>query len=103
MIFKKENSEETNLTLNQKIKSWINQKLASVIFTILLINLIYLTVSSTAKVINKLSGKDYQNDCDSFKYKCLNITSAISLALYSVFILSPKIKTLTDRIEIFKH
>ena len=77
------------LTFGQKIKAWITGKVASVIFGITTISMIYFIVNSIAKTINAIKRNEQATDCDAFKYKVLNFTNICALMILACFTLPP--------------
>ena len=85
-----------------KIKTWVNGKIASIIFGITIVSTVYFVVSSVAKTINAISNNRQINDCDSFKYKVLNIVSIICLIFLACVTLPSHINTLIDNHKIMQ-
>lgn len=86
-----------------KIKNWFSGKVASIIFGITIVSVVYFIVSSIAKTINAISNNSQINDCDSFKYKVLNIVNIICLIFIACVSLPSSINTLIDKYKIMEN
>lgn len=85
-----------------KIKNWANTKIASFIFGITIVSVVYFVVSSIAKAINAISNNSQVNECDSFKYKVLNIVNIICLIFIACVTLPSNISTLMEKYKLMR-
>lgn len=90
------------LTFGQKIKSWITGKVASIIFSITIISMVYFIVCTIAKTINMVTKSEQAIECDAFKYKVLNFTNICSLMILACFALPPYIEKLISKYKIME-
>lgn len=86
-----------------KIKGWVTGKVASLIFGISIVSVVYFVVSSIAKTINAIANNKKANECDAFKYKVLNIVNIICLIFLACITLPSNINTLIDKYNIMNR
>lgn len=89
-------------TIIQKIKTWITGKVASVIFSITIISMVYFIVSTITKTINMVTRSEQAIECDAFKYKVLNFTNICALMILACFALPPYIEKLISKYKLME-
>jgi hypothetical protein len=86
-----------------KIKNWGKVKIASLIFGITTVSVVYFVVSSIARAINSISRSQQATDCDAFKYKVLNFVNIICLVFLACVSLPSNFSTLMEKYKIMQN